>query len=69
MAEARLRFPGASLQLGCMRPQGAYRQALDVLAVRAGLNLIVNPTRTAYAEARERGLQWNTMHECCVFAN
>jgi len=68
LAEARLRFPRTSVQLGCMRPRGAYREALDVLAVRAGLNVMVNPTRAAYAAARERGLEWRTHYECCVFA-
>ncbi|MHB0878622.1 MAG: radical SAM protein, partial [Anaerolineae bacterium] len=51
LAEARLRFPATSLQLGCMRPKGEYRQALDQLAVRAGLNVIVNPAREARALA------------------
>lgn len=67
MAEARLRFPAVSLQLGCMRPRGAYREALDVLAVQAGANVIVNPAGAATRAAESLGLTWQTCSECCVF--
>ncbi|NPV09350.1 MAG: radical SAM protein [Anaerolineae bacterium] len=67
LAAARLRFPRVSLQLGCMRPKGSYRDELDPLAVRAGLNVIVNPVRAAIALAEAMGLSWLTGHECCVF--
>jgi len=67
LAEARVRFPNVSLQLGCMRPKGAYAEALDPLAVRAGLNVMVNPARAAVALAEELGLTWTTAYECCVF--
>lgn len=67
LAEARLRFPDVSLQLGCMRPKGADREQLDPLAVRAGANVIVNPVRAAVTLAEELGLSWRTGHECCVF--
>lgn len=68
LAEARLRFPHTSLQLGCMRPKGEYRQRLDELAVRAGVNVIVNPAREARALATALRLAWRTCRECCVFA-
>jgi len=68
IAEARLRFPSVSLQLGCMRPAGGYRQVLDVIAVRAGVNVIVNPASTARGAAENLGLRWQVSHECCVFA-
>jgi len=67
LVEARLRFPEVSIQLGCMRPKGAYSEALDPLAVRAGVNVIVNPARSAVALAEELGLTWETGYECCVF--
>ena len=67
MAEARLQFPSVSLQLGCMRPRGQYREALDVLAVQAGVNVIVNPTRPCQSVAERLGLKWVESHECCVF--
>lgn len=67
LVEARLRFPDVSIQLGCMRPKGAYAEALDPLAVRAGVNVIVNPARSAVALAEGLGLTWETGYECCVF--
>ena len=66
LVEARLALPEARLSLGCMRPMGAYRQALDTLAVRAGFNAIVNPTRAAERLATERGLQIAWRDECCA---
>jgi uncharacterized radical SAM superfamily protein/biotin synthase-related radical SAM superfamily protein len=66
LAEARLAFPHTPLLLGCMRPGGAYRQALDPLAVRAGINRIVKPARTALALARQLGLAIEAGEECCA---
>ncbi len=66
LIEARLAFPTTRLYLGCMRPHGFYRQALDELAVRAGLNAIVNPTRAAERTAAELGLEVIWGEECCA---
>lgn len=66
LAEARLRFPTTPIYLGCMRPRGAYRDELDPLAVRAGVNVVVSPARTARKLAAELGLTTRDMHECCV---
>lgn len=66
LAEARLRFPDVPLYLGCMRPKGNYRDALDPLAVRAGFNVIVSPSRSARQQAAELGLVERQMRECCV---
>jgi len=66
LAEARLRLPRTPLYLGCMRPHGAYRKALDPLAVRAGLNHIVNPAHEAVTLARELGLAVERGTECCA---
>jgi len=67
IAEARVCFPTADLTLGCMRPHGAYRDRLDELAVRAGVNGVVSPSRRAQRAARELGLVPRTRRECCVF--
>lgn len=67
LAEARLRFPDKPLHLGCMRPRGKYRAHLDPLAVRAGVNKIVSPTREAVQLAEELGLSIVQGRECCVF--
>ena len=66
LAEARVRFSNAPLYLGCMRPKGSYRDELDPLAVRAGLNVIVSPSRLGRQQAKELGLSAHSMQECCV---
>lgn len=63
---ARVMLPQARLYLGCMRPHGAYRQAVDELAVRAGVNVIVNPARAAQRTAAELGLEIAWGEECCA---
>jgi len=67
LTEARLSFPGIPIHLGCMRPYGSYRDELDSLAVRAGLNRIVSPARPAVELAKSLGLEIETGEECCVF--
>jgi uncharacterized radical SAM superfamily protein len=66
MVEARLRFPKVPLYLGCMRPKGHYRDELDPLAVRAGFNVIVSPSRPARHLAEELGLAGKRLRECCI---
>ena len=65
IAKARLLFPSVPLYLGCMRPGGRYRQALDLLAVRAGANKIVQPTAGAAEEAKKLGLGITYTKGCC----
>jgi hypothetical protein len=67
MAEARLLFPDSPVHLGCMRPKGSYRAALDILALRAGLDRIAVPTPAAPREAERLGLAPVWSEECCVF--
>lgn len=64
--EARILLPTTRLFLGCMRPVGAYRRAADELAVRAGFNGVVNPTRPAEDAAHELGLEIIWGNECCA---
>lgn len=66
MAEARIRFPDIPIYLGCMRPRGSYRDKLDPMAVRAGLNVVVSPSRPARRLATELGLSAREIRECCV---
>jgi uncharacterized radical SAM superfamily protein len=66
--DARVSLPDAGLYLGCMRPHGAYRQAVDELAVCAGLNAIVNPSRSAQRLAGELELRIIWGDECCALA-
>jgi uncharacterized radical SAM superfamily protein len=67
LAEARQRFPAIPLHLGCMRPRGDYRSRLDPLAVRAGVNVVVSPSRKAREQAEQLDLQIIQTRECCVF--
>ena len=64
---ARIQLPETRLYLGCMRPHGRYRQAVDRLALRAGINAIVNPSRAAEDEAEKLGLRLVWGDECCAF--
>jgi uncharacterized radical SAM superfamily protein len=63
---ARRMVPRVPIYLGCMRPGGRYRRQLDPVAVRAGLNKIVNPAPPAVRLARELGLLVQWEDECCV---
>ncbi|MBL7198869.1 MAG: radical SAM protein [Anaerolineae bacterium] len=69
LAEARQRFPTIPIHLGCMRPQRDYRAQLDPLAVRAGVNVLVSPTREGRETAQALGLQAIQTRECCVFVD
>ena len=64
--EARTALPTTHLFLGCMRPSGQYRHAVDELAIRAGMNGIVNPSRKAERTAVEMGLRTEWGDECCA---
>ncbi len=66
LAEARLSLPDLPLYLGCMRPKGRYRDQLDPLAVRAGVNVLVSPSRQARHLATDLGLVTRQARECCV---
>lgn len=66
LCKARQDFPKVPIHLGCMRPKGKYRLELDKLAVRCGVNKIVQPTRDAVNLALELGLEIQQGKECCV---
>ncbi|PIE54598.1 MAG: radical SAM protein [Dethiosulfovibrio peptidovorans] len=66
LIRARTLFPDIPLHLGCMRPKGRYRRELDCLAVRCGLNKIVNPTPPSLKLARSMGLTLRHGKECCA---
>jgi uncharacterized radical SAM superfamily protein len=65
LARARLELPELESSLGCARPRGFYRRALDVLAVRAGINSLALPSEPALEEARQRGLNIIYRETCC----
>lgn len=66
LAHARLAFPDTPVYLGCMRPGGRYRRTVDLLALRAGVNKIVNPSPAAVRLAGTLGLKATRGEECCV---
>ncbi len=64
-ARARRRLPAAELALGCMRPPGSYRAALDLVAAGLGFDVIVQPTHPV---VRAVGNGADSFEECCAFA-
>jgi len=67
LTAARQALPDTPIYLGCMRPAGGYRDSVDRIAIRAGVNKIVNPASSAVALAAEMGLRITWEEECCVF--
>ena len=62
---ARLKLPNTKLILGCMRPRGIYRETLDSMAIAAGLNGVVMPSKSAVSKAEEYGFEVIWKEECC----
>jgi lipoyl synthase len=62
---ARKALPTTPVMLGCARPLGLLKQAIDHLAVDAGLNGIAYPAEGTVAYARERGLSPRFINACC----
>lgn len=62
--EARRRMPSLRTNLGCARPMGAMKVALDRAAVDLGFAGIAYPADGTIAYARERGLT-PVLHEWC----
>jgi uncharacterized radical SAM superfamily protein len=65
LAKARLRLGRVPLALGCMRPVGRIRSAIDRMAVSTGVNAVAHPTEAAYQAAREIGLTVVEKYTCC----
>lgn len=62
---ARKALPATSVMLGCARPIGPMKSAIDRLAIDAGLNGIAYPSEGIVAYARQRGLEPNFVNACC----
>jgi hypothetical protein len=65
IAAARLKLPNTKLILGCMRPRGVYRETLDSMAIAAGLNGVVMPSKSGVLKAEECKLEVIWKEECC----
>jgi uncharacterized radical SAM superfamily protein len=64
--EARLALPHTPVLLGCARPEGREKLAVDTAALRAGFNGIAFPAEGAVGEARGMGLRPVFSNDCCA---
>ena len=64
-ARARRALPSTPIMLGCARPLGEMKAAIDRAAVDTGLNGIAYPADGIVAYARERGLEPSFNNACC----
>ena len=64
-ATAREAMPDTKVNLGCGRPMGEMKVALDRAAIDHGLNGIAYPADGMVAYARERGLEPDFHEYCC----
>lgn len=64
-AEAREAMPTTKVNLGCARPLGEVKVALDQAAIDHGLNGIAYPAEGIIGYARDRGLVPNLYEYCC----
>jgi hypothetical protein len=62
---ARLAMPDTRVNLGCGRPMGKLKLAMDRAAIDQGLNGIAYPADGAIAYAAERGLEPAYYEYCC----
>jgi len=63
--DARRRLPGVDVLLGCARPPGLHKRAVDAYAVLAGLDGIAFPADGAVELARSIGRPIAQEHACC----
>ena len=63
--EARRRLPDRQVLLGCARPPGLHKRAVDAYAVMAGLDGIAFPADGAVGVARAVGRPFHQEHACC----
>lgn len=66
IAVARLLNPLTPISLGCARPPGAFKIALERLAIDAGINAIAYPSEQTVDYARERQLEVRFHELCCT---
>jgi uncharacterized radical SAM superfamily protein len=65
-AYARARLPETPILLGCARPAGVIKQAIDRAAIDHGFNGIAFPADGAIAYARAAGLEPVFHEQCCA---
>ncbi|MDQ1242203.1 MAG: lipoyl synthase [Pseudomonadota bacterium] len=62
---ARRRLPDRQVLLGCARPPGLHKRAVDAYAVMAGLDGIAFPADGVVGVARAVGRPFHQEHACC----
>ena len=65
LVKARREMPQALASLGCARPRGKYRLAVDIIAVKAGVNSIALASDKAVELAQNMGLEVKYESSCC----
>lgn len=65
LIKARLEMPQALASLGCARPRGKYRELVDVISVKAGVNSIALASDKAVELAESMGLEVRYDSSCC----
>lgn len=65
LVKARREMPQSLASLGCARPRGKYRLAVDMLAVKAGVNSIALASDKAVELALNMGLEVKYESSCC----
>jgi len=67
ISEMRDKFPETNISLSCVRPGGKYRERLDEIALKSGVNKIAIPSRSAFNTARKLGLKIKIYRKnrCC----
>jgi len=65
LAESRLLFPESEIALGCARPRGEYRRALERIAIDAGVNRVALYSEESVAYARSLGVEARFRETCC----
>jgi len=63
--EARTRLHERQVVLGCARPPGLHKRAVDAYAVMAGLDGIAFPADGVVGVARAIGRPFHQQHACC----
>ncbi len=64
IASARITLPTTPLILGCMRPLKNYRESLDLLSIKAGINGLAYPSKGTYQSLIRMGLN-PVLHDTC----
>jgi lipoyl synthase len=64
-AHSRARLPDTPVNLGCGRPMGAMKVALDKAAIDHGLNGIAYPAEGIIEYSRDSGLEPRFYEYCC----